>query len=89
MKAYLWKVLIMSEIAQRSFVLNMKIESFEKQYFDRYTAVARYFRDWNMDWVADNYFEITHYIAEFYWTDKNKEGFNPNYIPFKTFELEK
>jgi hypothetical protein len=88
MKSWLWKTLIMSEIAHRSFVLEIKIESFEKEYFNKYTAVARHFRDWNMDWIADNYFEITHYIGKYYWPDTMKADFNEDYEPFKIFSLE-
>jgi hypothetical protein len=66
MKGWLWKTLIMAEIAHRSFVLKTNIEDFEKPYFDRYTVVARHFRDWAMDWIADNYFEISHYVANYY-----------------------
>ena len=77
----------MSEIAHRSFSLQITIETFEKQYFDRYTAVARHFRDWGMDWVADNYYEITNYIAKYYWPDNSKEGFNMEYVPFKIFNI--
>ena len=75
MKFWLWKTLIMAEIAHRSFSLETSIEQFEKQYFDRYAAVARHFRDWNMDWVADNYNEITNYAAKYYWPDKDKTSF--------------
>jgi hypothetical protein len=88
MKAWLWKTLIMTEIAHRSFVLNINIEKIEKGYFDRYTAVARHFRDWGMDWVANNYFEISNYVAKYYWPDKNKDSFHPFYIPFNTFKLD-
>jgi len=87
MKFWLWKSLIMAEIAHRSFSLQISIETFEKQYFDRYTAVARHFRDWNMDWVADNYYEITNYVAKYYWPDNNKTSFNKDYIPFKLFNI--
>lgn len=87
MKFWLWKTLIMTEIAHRSFSLETSIEGFEKPYFDRYTAVARHFRDWNMDWVADNYYEITNYIANYYWADKDKSGFDKNYEPFKLFNI--
>jgi hypothetical protein len=87
MKFWLWKTLIMAEIAHRSFSLQISIETFEQQYFDRYTAVARHFRDWNMDWVADNYYEITNYVAKHYWPDNNKIGFNKDYIPFKLFNI--
>lgn len=88
MKYWIWKTLIMAEIAHRSFSIDVNIEKFEKQYFDRYAAVARHFRDWAMDWVADNYFEISHYIATYYWPDKNKDGFNQGYKPFETFQLD-
>lgn len=87
MRFWLWKTLIMSEIAHRSFSLRITIEKFEKQYFDRYSAVARHFRDWGMDWVADNYYEITNYIAKYYWPDNNKAGFNKEYLPFKVFNI--
>lgn len=87
MKYWLWKTLIMTEVAHRSFVLETAIEDFEKAYFDRYTAVARHFRDWAMDWVADNYLEISHYTAKYYWPDNNKSSFNSNYVPFTTFDL--
>ena len=88
MKSWLWKTLIMSEIAHRSFVLEIEIESFEKEYFDKYAAVGRHFRDWGMEWIADNYFEITHYIGKYYWPDNVKECFNADYEPFKIFSLE-
>lgn len=87
MKFWLWKTLIMTEIAHRSFSLQTSIETFEKQYFDRYAAVARHFRDWDMDWVADNYYEITNYVAKYYWPDNDKNDFNKNYIPFKQFDI--
>lgn len=87
-KASLWKALIMAEIAHRSFALEINIEEFEKQYFDRQAAVGRYFCDWAMDWVAENYYEITNYVAKYYWPDTDKKGFDPNYIPFKTFKLD-
>ena len=87
LKFSLWKSLVMTEIAHRSFDLQTSIETFEKPYFDRYTAVARYFRDWNMDWVADNYFEITNYIAKYYWPDNDKQGFDGEYIPFGIFKI--
>ncbi len=87
MKFWLWKTLIMAEIAHRSFSLEASIETFEKQYFDRYAAVARHFRDWNMDWVADNYYEITNYVAKYYWPDTDKKYFDINYIPFKLFDI--
>ncbi|NHM02834.1 hypothetical protein [Flavobacterium difficile] len=88
MKGWLWKTLIMSEIAHRSFDLEIQIESFEKVYFNNYVAIARHFRDWNMDWIADNYFEITNYIGKYYWPDDMKEDFDCNYEPFKLFSLE-
>ncbi len=87
MKFWLWKTLIMSEIAQRSFALQVNVELFEKEYFDRYAAVSRHFRDWGMDWVADNYYEISNYIAKFYWPDSNKEGFDKKFIPFELFNI--
>jgi len=87
LKFWLWKTLIMSEIAHRSFSLQTNIEIFEKQYFDRYPAVARHFRDWNMDWVANNYFEITNYIAKYYWPDNDTECFEKEYTPFKLFDI--
>ena len=87
MKFWLWKTLIMTEIAHRSFSLQISIEAFEQQYFDRYAAVSRHFRDWNMDWVADNYYEITNYVAKYYWSDNNKIGFDDDYIPFKLFNI--
>ncbi len=88
MKFWLWKTFIMSEIAHRSFVLKIEIEIFEKEYFNKYPAVARHFRDWGMDWVADNYFEITHYIGKYYWPDNEKKEFEDNYVPFEIFNLE-
>ncbi len=88
LKATLWKTLIMAEIAHRSFVLEVKIESFEKPYFNRQAAVGRLFCDWAMDWVAEYYYEISNYIAAFYWPDEDKTGFSKDYIPFKTFNLE-
>ncbi len=87
MKFWLWKTLIMAEIAHRSFSLQISIETFEKQYFDRYAAVARHYRDWNMDWVADNYYEITNYVAKYYWPDNDKKDFDKEYIPFKLFDI--
>ena len=88
MKAMLWNMLVMAEIAHRSFGLGIKIEAFEKQYFNRQAAVGRHFGDWAMDWVAENYFEISNYIASHYWTDNDKAGFDRDYTPFKTFNLE-
>ena len=87
MKFWIWKTSIMSEIATRSFSLKISIQEFEKKYFDRYVAVARHFRDWGMDWIAENYYEITNYVAKFYWPDKDTTGFAKNYIPFKTFDI--
>ena len=87
MKFWLWKTLIMTEIAHRSFSLDANIEDFEKQYFDRYAAVARHFRDWNLDWVADNYYEISNYIAKYYWADMDKSAFDKDYEPFKLFSI--
>jgi hypothetical protein len=87
MKFWLWKTLIMAEIAHRSFSLQTSIETFEKQYFDRYAAVARHFRDWDMDWVADNYYEITNYVGKYYWPNNDKNCFNKDYIPFKQFDI--
>ena len=49
MKFWLWKTLLMAEIAHRSFSLQTSIETFEKHYFDRYAAVARHFIDWDID----------------------------------------
>lgn len=88
MRECLWKVIIMTEIAHRSFSLGTKIEPFEKQYFDRQAAVGRYFCDWGMDWVAEYYFEISNYVAAFYWPDNDRVGFKNDYVPFRTFNLE-
>jgi hypothetical protein len=88
MKSWLWKTLIMSEIAHRSLSLKIPIEQFEKQYFDKQAAVGRHFCDWDMDWVAENYYEISNYIAKYHWPDNDKQGFNKDYIPFKNFNLE-
>lgn len=88
MKSWLWKTLIMTEIAKRSVTLKIPIEQFEKEYFNRQAALGRHFCDWGMDWVAENYYEISNYIANYYWPDNDKEGFNKDYIPFKNFNLD-
>ena len=67
LKANLWKMVILTEIAHKSFSLNINIELFEKNYFERYSAVARYFRDWGLDWIADEYFFINKIITNKYW----------------------
>jgi hypothetical protein len=67
LKNSLWKILITTEVANRSISLKTKIEPFEKDYFDRYTGVARYFRDWGMDWVADGYKAINEKIMKDFW----------------------
>jgi hypothetical protein len=88
MKSWLWKTLIMAEIAHRSFALKITIESFEKHYFDKQAAVGRHFCDWGMDWITENYFEISNYIAAYYWPDNDKFNFSKDYVPFKTFNFE-
>lgn len=89
-KSSLWKTIIMAEIAERSFSLNINIESFEKTYFDKQAAVGRYFSDWGMVWVAEYYYEISNYIGKFYWPDNDKDErtFNKDYVPFKLFNLD-
>ena len=64
MNFLLWKVLIATEIAHRSFALNVDIEPFEESYFDRQAAVGRYFCDWGLDWVAEGYFLINEKIMD-------------------------
>ena len=66
----LWKLVIMTEVALRSLTLNCPIQDFEMTYFDTYTAVARYFRDLKLDWVANGYKEIAIYIGKYYWPNK-------------------
>ena len=90
LKTSIWKTLIMAEIANRSFVFNINIESFEKPYFDRQAAVGRYFCDWGLDWIAEYYYEISNYIVKYYWPDNDKDEriFKKDYVPFKMFNLD-
>lgn len=87
LKATLWKVMVMAEIAHRSFYLEVKIEPFEKVYFNRQAAVGRLFDDWGMPWVTEYYYEISNYVAKSYWPDDDKDGMNAHYEPFKLFNL--
>lgn len=62
----LWKTFIMSEISLRTFYLNLPIENFEKNYFNKQTAVSREFYDWDLGWIADGYCEIDDYMKKYY-----------------------
>lgn len=63
----LWKTLIMSEISMRTFTLERSLEYFEKNYFNKQTAVRREFYDWNLGWIAESYCEIDDYVRKYYW----------------------
>lgn len=88
MQEWLWKTLIMTEVAHRSLSLETKIEQAEKHYFNCQASVGRFFCDWKMDWVAEYFNEISNYIAAYYWPDNDKKWLPDDYTPFATFKLE-
>ena len=84
------KQLKISNLALTIIQFDDKIEDFEIQYFIGQVFVGRYFSDFGLDWIANNYYEISHYILKYHCdqekiTDKSIQSSIKEYIPFKIF----
>lgn len=46
---------------------NIKVPEEDKNYFEGQAFVGRYFGDWGLLWVAEEYLEVTQYIKDNHW----------------------
>ncbi len=66
-KATICKVLIMLNIAEMVIDANIKVPDNEKHYFEAQAFIGRYFGDWGVNWIADDYLNVSSYIKSGYW----------------------
>jgi len=66
-KSSLCKILVMLNIAEMLIRSNSNINDNDKHYFEGQAFVGRYFCDWGLDWIADDYLKISSFIKDNYW----------------------
>jgi hypothetical protein len=63
----LCNVLIMLNIAEMVIYANIKVPENERYYFDRQAFVGRYFIDWGLKWISDDYLKVCEFIKANHW----------------------
>jgi hypothetical protein len=63
----LCNVLIMLNIAEMVIYANIKVPENERYYFDRQAFVGRYFIDWGLKWISDDYLKVSKFIKANHW----------------------
>ncbi len=56
-------------IAKRLVQNNEIVDNKDKWRFERQAIVGRYFSDWNMDIIAEEYHEISSHIKSYHWNN--------------------
>lgn len=66
-KADICQILVMLNLAEICIRSNIKVPKEFKRYFEGQAFVGRYFGDWGLLSVAQEYLEVTEYIKDNHW----------------------
>ncbi len=66
-KGVLCKILVMANIAEMCIWSNVKVPESDRHYFEGQAFVGRYFDDWALPWVGEEYLKLVKFIKSKYW----------------------